>query len=107
MTAMDANQPTHRARSYGTDAPAGGSQTQPSKGCKSTVSELAELHNVADELVRLADAGIRPQVVAGLHREEREFFELVEQARRLTRRDSGESGAGIVEPLTRPVRVER
>jgi len=39
--------------------------------------------DICRELVRLSDAGIRPQVCRGMLREEQDFYELVEFARKI------------------------
>lgn len=45
------------------------------------VAVNAELVGIARELVRLFDAGIRPQIVVGAHREEQDFYAVVSNAR--------------------------
>ena len=37
--------------------------------------------DVCEKLVALYDAGVRPQVIKGMHREEEEFVECVKRAR--------------------------
>lgn len=57
---------------------------------KSPVSEqlnrACELEEIAEELVRLHDFGVRLQIIKGCHREEQDFDDMVSRARKVLRK---------------------